>query len=346
MPSGQQARAQAAAIRPGRRPTGGRQGPAEAAQPGGSATPSGPGEPAEPAGPDRRDARPERDERQAPSDRVLALFGGHRLSPAQRRIAQYMIDHLTEAAFLSITDLAERVGVSQPSVTRFATSLGYSGFPALREALQPIALGAVAGVPDTDDEVRRNELQAAIDAEIENLEALRRAVADPGQILDVGRELAGSVPLTVLGLRISVSLAEYFAYAARRIHPDVRLVTRGGSVAYDALLQSKEAGGTWVLAFAMPRHAKETLAAMRAARRTGLRIALITDLTLGPLVDEAEVTLTAGTGSRLVFDSYAAPGVVAASVLQAMADAHPERTQLRLEGYEQAAEQHSFFLDD
>ncbi|MET9432336.1 MurR/RpiR family transcriptional regulator [Streptomyces sp. NPDC003036] len=277
---------------------------------------------------------------------MLALFGGHRLSPAQRRIAQYMIDHLTEAAFLSITDLAERVGVSQPSVTRFATSLGYSGFPALREALQPIALGAIAGVPDTGDEVRRNELQAAIDAEIENLEALRRAVADPGQILDVGRELAGSVPLTVLGLRISVSLAEYFAYAARRIHPDVRLVTRGGSVAYDALLQSKEAGGTWVLALAMPRHAKETLAAMRAARRTGLRIALITDLTLGPLVDEAEVTLTAGTGSRLVFDSYAAPGVVAASVLQAMADAHPERTQLRLEGYEQAAEQHSFFLDD
>ncbi|MFJ8648672.1 MurR/RpiR family transcriptional regulator [Streptomyces sp. NPDC093546] len=346
MPSGQQARAQAAAIRPGRRPVGGRKGPAGAAGSGESPGSSGTAGPTVTAEPDQRDERPERDERQAPSDRVLALFGGHRLSPAQRRIAQYMIDHLTEAAFLSITDLAERVGVSQPSVTRFATSLGYSGFPALREALQPIALGAVAGVPDTGDEIRRNELQAAIDAEIENLEALRRAVADPGQILDVGRELAGSVPLTVLGLRISVSLAEYFAYAARRIHPDVRLVTRGGSVAYDALLQSKEAGGTWVLAFAMPRHAKETLAAMRAARRTGLRIALITDLTLGPLVDEAEVTLTAGTGSRLVFDSYAAPGVVAASVLQAMADAHPERTQLRLEGYEQAAEQHSFFLDD
>ncbi|MEU0666583.1 MurR/RpiR family transcriptional regulator [Streptomyces lavendulocolor] len=311
MPSGQQARAQAAAITPGR--------------------PSSPTEESAPA---------------VPMDRVMALFGGHRLSPAQRRIAQYMIDHLTEAAFLSITDLAERVGVSQPSVTRFATSLGYSGFPALREALQPIALSAVAGTPDTREEIRRNELQAAIDAEIENLEHLRRLVADPSQILDIGSELAASVPLTVLGLRISVSLAEYFAYAARRIHPDVRLVTRGGSVAYDALLQSREAGGTWVLAFAMPRHAHETLSTMRAARRAGLRIALITDLTLGPLVEEADVALTAGTGSRLVFDSYAAPGVLAASVLQAMADANPERTQLRLEGYEQAAEQHNFFLDD
>ncbi|MFI6471050.1 MULTISPECIES: MurR/RpiR family transcriptional regulator [unclassified Streptomyces] len=284
------------------------------------------------------------DHERAPADRVRALFDGHRLSPGQRRIAQYLIDHLTDAAFLSITELAERVGVSQPSVTRFASSLGYSGYPALREVLQPIALSAVAGTPEGREESRHNELQAAVDAEIENLENVRRLVANTTQLLEIGRELALSVPLTVLGLRISVSLAEYFAYAARRIHPDVRLVTRGGSVAYDALLQSRSAGGTWVLAFAMPRHAKETLSAMRAARSAGLRVALVTDTTLGPLVDEADVALTAGTGSRLVFDSYAAPGVLAAAILQAMADADPERTQARLEEYEQAADKHGFFL--
>ncbi|MGW4032355.1 MurR/RpiR family transcriptional regulator [Streptomyces sp. NPDC004838] len=290
--------------------------------------------------------RLEPDDGPAPSDRVLALFGGHRLSPGQRRIAQYITDHLTEAAFLSITDLADRVGVSQPSVTRFASSLGFSGYPALREALQPIALSAIAGLPDTREEIRRNELQAAVDAEIRNLENMRRLLADTNQVLDIGRELAHSVPLTILGLRISVSLAEYFAYAARRIHPDVRTVTRGGSVAYDTLMQSRAAGGTWVLAFAMPRHANETLAAIRAARSAGLKVALITDLALGPLVDEADEVLVAPTGSRLVFDSYAAPGVLSAALLQAMADADPQRTQTRLEGYEQAAEQHNFFLED
>ncbi|MER8097791.1 MurR/RpiR family transcriptional regulator [Streptomyces goshikiensis] len=284
------------------------------------------------------------DHEPVPGDRVRALFDGHRLSPGQRRIAQYLIDHLTEAAFLSITELAERVGVSQPSVTRFATSLGFSGYPALRDALQPIALSKVAGSPETREQFRHNELQAAVDAEIENLENVRRLLADTNQMLAIGRELARSVPLTVLGLRISVSLAEYFAYAARRIHPDVRLVTRGGSVAYDALLQSREAGGTWVLAFAMPRHAKETLSALKAARSAGLKIVLITDSTLGPLVDEADVTLTGATGARLVFDSYAAPGMLSAALLQAMADADPERTQARLEGYEQVADQHGFFL--
>jgi DNA-binding MurR/RpiR family transcriptional regulator len=284
------------------------------------------------------------DQERAPADRLLALFDGHRLSPGQRRIAQYLIDHLKEAAFLSITELAERVGVSQPSVTRFASSLGFSGYPALRDVLQPIALSAVAAIPDTREQIRQNELQAAVDAEIENLENVRRLLADTNQVLEIGRELARSVPLTVLGLRISVSLAEYFAYAARRIHPDVRVVTRGGSVAYDGLLQARAAGGTWVLAFAMPRHAKETLAALRAARSTGLRVVLITDPTVGPLVDEADVVLTAGTGSRLVFDSYAAPGMLSAALLQAMADAEPERTQQRLEGYEQVADQHGFFL--
>ncbi|GGU22974.1 MurR/RpiR family transcriptional regulator [Streptomyces coeruleorubidus] len=281
----------------------------------------------------------------SPSAQLRALFDRPRLSPGQRRIAQYLIENITEAAFLSITDLADRVGVSQPSVTRFASAVGFSGYPALREKLQAIALGTLAGGGPADEN-RGNELQAAVDAEIENLENLRRDLADPNLVIDIGRKLASSAPLTVLGLRISVSLAEYFAYAARRIHPDVRLVTRGGSVAYDALLQSREAGGTWVLAFSMPRHAQETLTAVRVARGAGLKVALITDLALGPLADEADVTFALGTGSRLVFDSYAAPGVMCSALLQAMTDADPERTQARLEEYEQVADQHHFFLRD
>ncbi|MFF7966656.1 MurR/RpiR family transcriptional regulator [Streptomyces sp. NPDC007903] len=279
----------------------------------------------------------------APTSQLRALFDGPRLSPGQRRVAQYLIEHLTEAAFLSITELADRAGVSQPSVTRFAAAVGFSGYPALRERLQSLALGALAGPGEED---RANELQAAVDAEIQNLEHLRRDLADPDRVIRVGRELSRSTPLTVLGLRISGSLAEYFGYAARRIHPDVRLVTRGGSVACDALLQSREAGGTWVLAFAMPRHAQETLAALRVAREAGLKVALVTDLALGPLAEEADVTFATGTGSRLVFDSYAAPGLLAAALLQAMTDADPERTQARLEKYEQVADQQQFFLPD
>ena len=275
------------------------------------------------------------------TERLLAMLDGHRLSPTQRRIAQYLLDHLPEAAYLSSVDLAARAGVSQPSVTRFAVALDFSGYPALRDALRDIALGTAA---EPTEDIRRNELQTAVAAEIRNLEALQHALAKPHAVAELGRELAQSSPVTVLGLRISASLASYFAYAAQRIHPDVRCVT-AGDVAADALLQAREAGGEWVFAFAMPRYAADTIRALRFARELGLRTAVITDVPFVPFASDVDILLPAAAGSRLVFDSYAAPCVLSAAVLQAMADAEPARTQERLEAYEKVAEQQSVFHD-
>ncbi len=274
------------------------------------------------------------------SQRLLTLFDGHRLSPTQRRIAQYLLDHLPEAAFLSSVDLAERAGVSQPSVTRFAVALGFAGYPDLRNALRPIVLGASA---DSPDEVRRNEFQAAVADEVANLRAMHAYLADPQPVVALGRELAASSPLSVLGLRVSAPLAAYFGYCAQRIHPDVRLVTSGGTTVRDALSQARQAGGAWVLAFALPRYAAETVDALGYARELGMRTAVIADVPLLPFAAEVDVVLPAGVGSRLVFDSHATAMMLAAVLLQALADAAPERAQARLEEYEQAAERFGFF---
>ena len=274
------------------------------------------------------------------TEQLLALLDGRRLSPAQRRIGQFLIDHLAEVVFMSSVDLADRVGVSQPSVTRFATALGFSGYPALRDALKGIVLGSVGESPE---EVRRNEFQAAIAAEQANLDALQRLVATPDRLVETGRMLAGSSPLVVLGLRLSLAVAHYFAYSAQRIHPDVRLVSAGGSVADDALLQARQAGAGWLVAFLLPRYAEESLAAIEHARSLGFRVALVTDNPLVPFAASADVLLPAGVGSRLVFDSHAAPMVLASLLVQAIADAAPERTQVRLEAHESLSEARDFY---
>ena len=276
----------------------------------------------------------------AASEQLLALLDGRRLSPAQRRIAQYLIDHLSEAAFLNSVDLAERAGVSQPAVSRFATALGFSGYPALREALRPMVLGSVA---ETPQDVRRNEFQAAIAAEEQNLATLHALAADPERIASVGRELAASPCLPVLGLRMSDPVAYYFTYSAARIHPDVRFIDHAGSAAFDVLLQAQQAGGTWLLAFMLPRYATETITVLDEARRRGFKVALVTDSRLAPW-QHAEVIFPAPVGSRLVFDSHAAPMVLAGLLVQAIADAEPARTQLRLEEHEALNEQHGYYL--
>src|SRR5690348_2135700 len=56
--------------------------------------------------------------------RVLELFDGQRLTPAQRRIAHCLVEHAADAAYLSSGEVAELAQVSQPSLTRLATALG------------------------------------------------------------------------------------------------------------------------------------------------------------------------------------------------------------------------------
>jgi DNA-binding MurR/RpiR family transcriptional regulator len=283
------------------------------------------------------------------ADALLMLLDGRRLSPAQRRIAQYLLDHMPDSAFLSSVALARQAGVSQPSVTRFAAALGFSGYPALRETLRGIAFDTPAGPggPGREGDAGGgdNPMQAAVVAEIANLGALHDMLADTQVITDLARDLAASVPLAVLGQRISAPVAQYFAYAARRIHPDVRCLTYGGSVVFDALVHVSEAGGQWLLGFALPRYPAETVQALRFARRLGMRTAVISDTRFAPFAGDADVLLPAGVGSRLLFDSHAAPAVLAAVLIQAMADADPARARDRLRHYEQLSAGQGVFLD-
>src|SRR5690606_9221575 len=55
-----------------------------------------------------------------------------RLKGTTQKIAEYILNHPQETINLTITELGERVGVSEASVVRFAQTLGYSGFHALK----------------------------------------------------------------------------------------------------------------------------------------------------------------------------------------------------------------------
>lgn len=162
-----------------------------------------------------------------PTDQVLDLFHGIRLTPTQRRIAHSLVQHAASAAYLSAAEIAELAQVSQPSVTRFAIALGYDGYPALRRRLRQIT--AVERGRPASDVPAGNELQRAVSAEVENLHRLAEQLTDPDKVTTAGALLANSRPLPVLGLRAAAPLAAYFAYFAAKVHPDVRVLDTGGA---------------------------------------------------------------------------------------------------------------------
>ncbi|MET9298752.1 MULTISPECIES: MurR/RpiR family transcriptional regulator [Micromonospora] len=274
----------------------------------------------------------------AAPDRLLDLFHGVRLTPTQRRIAHCLVRHAGAAAYLSAAEVAELAGVSQPSVTRFAMALGHDGYPALRRRLRELTVTGSA------EPAAGNALQRAVHAERDNLDRLAAQLADAERVAEVGKLLAASRPLPVLGLRAAAPLAAYFAYFAAKVHPDVRVFDDGGSMLVDRLDQAVAAGATALLAFVLPRYPRETLDALREARDAGLTVVAITDSPVSPAAEHAEVVLPAAVGADLVFDLHTAPMTLAMVVLQAICDAAPAETQNRLEAFESSAARRQLFL--
>ncbi|WP_308201438.1 MurR/RpiR family transcriptional regulator [Sphaerisporangium perillae] len=292
------------------------------------------------------------------TDGVERLIEGRRLSPVQQRIAHYLSENLPDAIFLSSVELAERAGVSQPSVTRFAMALGFAGYPEFRHALRPLVVGGEGAAdplrsrPDGGSGGVHSLLEM-IDREIRNLTAVRERLAGgappfgpagglPGRIQGLGTALAACEPLPVLGLRVSSGLVMTFAYYARRIHPDVRPLVHGGSELTDGLHAARRAGSEWLLAVVLPRYPAEAVHALEYAAKLGLRTAVITDRAEVPF--PADVVLPAPVGERPVCDSHAAPLTIAMLLLEAMAEAAPLRTRARLEEHERMTGQTGVFL--
>jgi DNA-binding MurR/RpiR family transcriptional regulator len=271
-------------------------------------------------------------------ERLPGLFEGGRLSPTQRRVARYVADHPREAPFLSSVELAARAGVSQPTVTRLAVALGYAGYGEFQKDLRRVVLGAA-------EEAHGNKFQAAVDEEILNLRALRGSLGDDGKIAGLGRELAASVPLVVVGLRASAPLAGFFSYFAEKLHPDVRPITDGGSAGTDRLAQARRAGAGWALCFVMPRYPREALGLMEYAMALGMRVVAVSDRVGGPVSGVAEVVLPAGVGTRLVFDSQTAAMALSAALIEALSDAAPRLAQANLEDFEHRAQSLGWFAE-
>ena len=96
---------------------------------------------------------------------LLDLVHTRRLSPTQRRVVQSMPDSRPYVAFMSTVDVAELAGVSQPTVVRLASALGFSGYPEFRTAVRRLALSAVERVEPDDVPERRSALGTALAAE-------------------------------------------------------------------------------------------------------------------------------------------------------------------------------------
>ena len=273
------------------------------------------------------------------------LFDGLRLTPVQRRIAAHIVERGSQVAFSSSVELAEQVGVSQPSVTRLATALGYGGFAELQRAIQSLVLAQQTPGRTAPAAPEQNKMQRAAQHSIDSLQRLHQQLADLGTVELAADALARTPVLPVHGSRSAAALAGQFAFFASKIHPNVRLLAGARSELMDQLVQSRELDATAMFAVALPRYPQELIDVLGAAKRAGMTVVLLTDSVLSPAAEFADHVLAAPVGSDLVFDAAVAPLQLLTVLLEALADVTPARTRERLERFETLATEQRYFIE-
>ena len=243
---------------------------------------------------------------------------GKRLSKGHRKIAQYIVEHYDKAVFMTASRLGESVGVSESTVVRFASAMGYEGYPQLQRSLQELVshrLTANQRFEMSTEMDPHDALSIVLKSDMQNLRATLEQM-DNGVFDDVVKRLLSARAIYVMGLRSAAPLAQFMGYYLNYIFDEVHLVSSGATDVFEEISKVREEDVLVGISF--PRYSSRTLEAMRFAKRCGAQVVAITDGPMSPLTDIADLALTARTDMASFVDSLAAPLSVINALLVAL----------------------------
>ena len=230
-------------------------------------------------------------------------------SKGQRAIGNYIISSYDKAAFMTASKLGEVTGVSESTVVRFATALGYEGYPELQVALQElirIRLTSVQRMEVTDDRIGEGDvLESVLSSDMTKIRATLDGISrhDFSVASDA---IVKARRIYIIGMRSSASLASFLAFNFRFMFDNVTLVqTTSGSEIFEQLLRVSPEDV--VIAISFPRYSKRIISAVEFAKMQGAHIVALTDSSFSPIASYADSALYAKSDMASFVDSLVAP---------------------------------------
>lgn len=230
------------------------------------------------------------------------------LSKGQKLIAQYIIENYDKAAFMTASKLADKVGVSESTVVRFADALGLDGYPQLRKGLEDIIKLKLTTVQRVELAGEYSDggsiLKKVLGTDMNNVRVTLENI-DHDIFQQVVNEICKAEKIYIVGLRSSMSLADYFGFYLNLILDNVKIVHHGISNIFDQVFRVSKTD--IVIGIGFPRYSMQTVDALSYVKEQGVTIVGITDSLSSPIANLADYTLTAKSDMVSFVDSLVAP---------------------------------------
>lgn len=266
-------------------------------------------------------------------DKIDSIYPS--LSKGHKRIADFIKTNYEKASFMTAANLGKAVGVSESTVVRFASHIGFDGYPELQQYLQEMVKSHLTSVQRMDVAASRFEgddfIDKAFAADIEMIKATRDGISREAFAKSV-EAINRAEKIYILGVRSSASLASFAVFYFRFLYRDVVLVDT--SAASEMFEQMFRIGSNDVcIAVSFPRYSNQTVKALSFARKRGAAIISITDGEMSPIAQYATHLLVAKSSMVSFVDSLVAPlslinALIAASAREKREDVYNDFKEL------------------
>lgn len=231
------------------------------------------------------------------------------MSKGQKALVTYISDNYDHAAFLTAAKLGKEVGVSESTVVRFATLLGYEGYPEFQKSLEEIVKGKLTSIQkmgakygkSSQSEILTSVLRADIEKIGDTLETLDAIAFESAvdTIIDARN-------IYVIGIRSCAPLANFLSFYLNIMFGNVRLVqTTSISEIFEQMIRINEEDV--VIGISFPRYSMRTLKAMEFANNRNSKVITVTDSVHSPMNLYSSCNLLARSDSVSIVDSLVAP---------------------------------------
>lgn len=213
------------------------------------------------------------------------------MSPRQRQASEFILENNKKAAFLNSTALAKAAGVSESTIIRLASRLGYAGFPEFQAALHEVIqheLTALERLPRSTDEINSSTLSEIFETEAQSirnsLTTLSSAEFEKAvSLLDAAKRVY------VAGAQASGAFSSYSVYSLGKVRPEVFLLRPQAEDIASTINSMTEADAA--LVFAMPRYPSRIVQTLSLLHARKVPVVLVTHSMASPLAINAAAVL-------------------------------------------------------
>lgn len=241
------------------------------------------------------------------TSRINECYGS--LSKGQKILATYITDNYDKAVFLTAAKMGQVVGVSESTVVRFATHLGYKGYPEFQKALEEMVrnkLNSIQRMEVTYGRISQSHiLETVLQSDQEKIKDTLEHIDEHAFELAVDTIIKAK-HIYIVGIRSCAPLAAFMAFYFNLMFENVTLLqTNNSSELFEQMVRiSKD---DVIIGISFPRYSMLTLKAMEFANNRNAKVITLTDSVHSPMNLYSSCNLIARSDMASIVDSLVAP---------------------------------------